>query len=356
MKKTIAVVVTVRNQEYEILPFYECLLRQKRAPEEIWFADAESTDESREILKKLEASDPRVHVVRTEHANLSCARNRVLERVDADLLVFPRLSDRLAPGYLRDLAHVMESDSDFDMVASGYAEITSAGKVIHVCKEYSGVISWKKMLGHCFTHQGMKTGLWNKMFRRDRIEQYALRFPEELTDGGDVLFLVLYSLHVRKVQILPKALYGHEYDPLAIRERIREEKRFIKEKALQTQKHPGEIRKIRRNLRIQKACGDWNALSRVCEVLKEADVLREIPSFYSYQARKARRLLWATQRNKKDYSEERSNALICLRTKALAVFRDRNLSGMHRLSVIASGFSPSLGIGLTKLRKCFRKR
>ena len=179
MKKTVALIVTVRNQEKEILPFYECVLRQKRAPEEIWFADAESTDESREILKKLEASDDRVHVVRTEHANLSCARNLALFKTDADLLTFPRLSDRLTPGFLRDLAHVMEMDGDFDMVASGYAEITSGGKVIRSCTGHGGVISWKKMLGQCFSHRGMRTGLWNKMLRRDLIEREQLSFCED---------------------------------------------------------------------------------------------------------------------------------------------------------------------------------
>lgn len=355
MRKSIAVVVTVRNQEHEILPFYECVLRQKRVPEEIWFADAESTDESREILKKLEESDDRVHVVRTEHANLSRARNLVLERVSTDLLVFPRLSDRLAPGYLRDLAHVMELDSDFDMVASGYAEITLGGKVITTCKDFGGVISWKKMLGHCFTHRGMKTGLWNKMLRRDLIEREQLSFCEDLEDGGDVLFLTCYSAHVRKVQLLPQCLYGHVYDPLEIRERMREEKRRIKEQALQIHKHYETIRKIRRELRIRKALRDWEAMSRVHAVLKDADALRAIPAFSSYKARKARRLLWATQRSKKEYKAERKEAMACLHSKTIAVMRDRNLSGLHRMSVVASGLSPRLGLCFAKMRKGWRK-
>ncbi len=351
MRKSIAVVVTVRNQEHEILPFYECVLRQKRVPEEIWFADAESTDESREILKKLEATDARVHVVRTEHANLSRARNLVLERVGTDLLVFPRLSDRLAPGYLRDLAHVMENDGDFDMVASGYAEITSGGKVISTCKDLSGVISWKKMLGHCFSNRGMKTGLWNKMLRRDLIEREQLSFCEDLEDGGDVLFLTAYSAHVRKVQLLPQCLYGHVYDPLGIRERIREERRRIKEQALHMQKHYETIRTIRRELRVRKALSDWEAMGRVHAILKETGALREVPSFHSYKARKARRLLWATQRMKQEYKAERKEAMACLHSKALAVVKDRNLSGLHRLSVVVSGFSPRLGLCFAKLRK-----
>ena len=356
MKKTIALVVTVRNQVQEILPFYERVLTQKRLPDEIWFADAKSTDGSREVLKKLKETDARVHFVCTEQANLSCARNLALDQVTADYLVFPRLTDRMAPSYLRDMAHVMEIDGDFDMVASGYAELTSGGKVISTCTKYGGIISWKKMLKHCFSNRGMKTGLWNKMLRRDLIEREQLSFCESLEDGGDVLFLASYSAYVRKVQVLPRVLYGHLYDPLAIRERLAEEKRRIKEQALHMQKHREAIRKIRRELRIHKACADWEAMTRVHTLLEKAGALHDIPSFFSYKARKARRLLWATQYDKKAYRAQRKEAAGCLRRRTLDVLRDRDLSGLHRMSVVASGVSPRLGLQFAKIRKKFRKK
>jgi hypothetical protein len=53
--------------------------------------------------------------------------------------------------------------------------------------------------------------LWNKLYRRDIIEQYSIRMDENISYSEDMIFNLEYLLHVKSVAILKAPVYYYQY-------------------------------------------------------------------------------------------------------------------------------------------------
>lgn len=111
----LSVVIPVKDESRNLEPLYDELtatLRARGGDYEILFIDDGSTDDSFEVMKRLQAQDPRVRVIRFRRnfgqtagfaAGFAHARGRVIVTLDGDRQNDPRdipmLVDRLAEGY-----------------------------------------------------------------------------------------------------------------------------------------------------------------------------------------------------------------------------------------------------------------
>lgn len=111
----LSVVIPVKDESRNLEPLYDELtatLRARGGDYEILFVDDGSTDDSFEVMKRLQARDPRVRVIRFRRnfgqtagfaAGFAHARGRVIVTLDGDRQNDPRdipmLVDRLAEGF-----------------------------------------------------------------------------------------------------------------------------------------------------------------------------------------------------------------------------------------------------------------
>ncbi len=112
---SVSVVIPVHNEERNILPLYDCLvkvLERRGAAFEILMVDDASTDRSLDLLRNLAAVDPRLKIIRLRRqfgqtaalsAGFELAQGQAIVAMDGDLqhdpADIPALLDKLEEGY-----------------------------------------------------------------------------------------------------------------------------------------------------------------------------------------------------------------------------------------------------------------
>ena len=55
--------------------------------------------------------------------------------------------------------------------------------------------------------------LWNKIFLKDIIEKYNIKFEKSIYICEDLLFVIQYTSHIRGCVIIPQKLYNYDVQP-----------------------------------------------------------------------------------------------------------------------------------------------
>jgi len=177
----------------------ECLdsvLRQSFGDFELIAVDDRSPDGCGAILDEYAARDPRVKVLHLpENAGLGRARNAGLPHATGDYLFFLDSDDTLTPGALRAMADRLAEADDPDVLVFDYARTywwggTRRNALAHVLAD-AGV--------ETFTAAGRPEILdllmvvWNKVYRRDFVEENGFEFPPGYYEDTPWTFPVMLS-------------------------------------------------------------------------------------------------------------------------------------------------------------------
>ncbi|WBB46904.1 glycosyltransferase family 2 protein [Verrucosispora sp. WMMA2044] len=187
-----------------VLPVYrvqaylrECLdsiLQQSFGDVEIIAVDDCSPDHCGAILDEYAARDPRVRVVHlSENVGLGQARNVGMRHVTGEYVWFVDSDDWIAPGALAAVADQLRS-ADPDVLVVDYAKVWWNNQSRR--SKLSQLVRAEK-LPKVFTlaeHPSMIKLFhvaWNKIFRRDFLEQNEITFPTGLYEDVPVGYSVL---------------------------------------------------------------------------------------------------------------------------------------------------------------------
>ncbi|MEV7243706.1 CDP-glycerol glycerophosphotransferase family protein [Streptomyces sp. NPDC093248] len=177
----------------------ECLdsvLRQSFGDFELIAVDDRSPDGCGAILDEYAARDPRVKVLHLpENAGLGRARNAGLPLATGDYLFFLDSDDTLTPGALRAMADRLAEADDPDVLVFDYARTywwggTRRNALAHVLAEAGA---------ETFTAAGRPEILdllmvvWNKVYRRDFVEENGFEFPPGYYEDTPWTFPVMLS-------------------------------------------------------------------------------------------------------------------------------------------------------------------
>ena len=145
---------------------------------EIIIVDDGSKDDTGKVCDELSASDERIKVVHVKNGGVSRARNIGLEKASGDYISFVDADDTVASDYFDSMIKAAEDKRVSLVIMDG--KMDSAGPVS----------------GHEYIERGIleaDTHAWGKLYTKDLLfEKDALkvRFPEDLTIGEDMLFVV----------------------------------------------------------------------------------------------------------------------------------------------------------------------
>ncbi|MEU1703791.1 CDP-glycerol glycerophosphotransferase family protein [Streptomyces sp. NPDC005706] len=177
----------------------ECLdsvLRQSFADFELIAVDDRSPDGCGAILDEYAARDPRVKVLHLpENAGLGRARNAGLPHATGDYLFFLDSDDTLTPGALGAMADRLAEAGDPDVLVFDYARTywwggTRRNALAHVLAGAGA---------ETFTAAGRPEILdllmvvWNKVYRRDFVEENGFEFPPGYYEDTPWTFPVMLS-------------------------------------------------------------------------------------------------------------------------------------------------------------------
>lgn len=167
-----------------------------------------STDDTGEILARIQAEDPRVHPITVQNGGPAQARNIALEAVPqgTEYLLFSDADDLLAPDALE---YAIETAGDADLVLMGFSILNPDGseaRYFEPAARYTPE-TIGPALGRLYK-ANLLNQVWGKLFRASLVLDNALRFPDYRW-GEDRLFIYDCLERAATVAVLPECKYQY---------------------------------------------------------------------------------------------------------------------------------------------------
>lgn len=194
----ISVIVPIYNAEKYLKNSLDSILEQTLKDIEIICINDGSTDGSLSILESYAAKDSRIILITQENAGVAQARNVGLKQATGQWIAFCDSDDTLPANALKIL---YSKSSNVDIVLGEYEDCSDSGKVLH--RKYP------KHTTNFFQLLFMSPCLWNKLIRRDFVEEQNLFFSQDVLVGEDVRFLAKLAECYPRWKLVRKKVYCH---------------------------------------------------------------------------------------------------------------------------------------------------
>lgn len=202
--KKISIIVTNYNKEKYIKECIDSLLRQTYKNLEIIIVDDGSTDNSRSILKKYEAS---VKIIYQENKGVSNARNTGIKSSSGELIMIVDGDDFLEPDYIENILRY-ENNS---FLISGYKRYYNDQEIEEILPKKEEIF-----FGNCLSSNIINSDTikflavpYLKLYNKEIINTNNLEFNEKMNYGEDLLFVLKYMSHVKKMQFINASGYNN---------------------------------------------------------------------------------------------------------------------------------------------------
>lgn len=205
-----SVIIPVYNAEKTLRKCVEALCYGEERNLEIILIDDCSQDDSWDLCNMLANEHPNVHCYQNEtNSGVSFTRNHGLSVATAPYVLFVDSDDWTSCRYASSLLSSVNEYADA-LPICGYTHInhvTDSRNVSAYGTEEVEIVSIADAFS-LFEHVLLQQ-LWNKIFRRDLIEQYHIRFDERQSMGEDFQFVLDYleAAQIKKCVVLNEPLY-----------------------------------------------------------------------------------------------------------------------------------------------------
>lgn len=211
MKQTaISIIIPVYNAENYLRRCIDSVLSQSFTEFELILVDDGSKDKSPQICDEYASQDTRVRVIHKANGGVSAARNDGLDIAKGEYVTFIDSDDWVEREYLETLSNYRNYDIVFFSHRMIYEDSYAAEFVF---EEKTGndndIWSVVSSLKSNATNKNFYGYTWNKMFRRFIIEEFNIRFVEELRVSEDEVYTLDYCTHANSIKVLPVCLYNY---------------------------------------------------------------------------------------------------------------------------------------------------
>ena len=189
----------------------QSVLSQTYTNLEIIMVDDGSPDDCPSKCDQWAKQDSRIKVLHKTNGGLSSARNAGLDIATGKYIYFLDGDDSIKPHLIETC--VQHMDNDFDMIAFTFDSVHSDRvEKQRGCVSYGihSVDTPEDRFSFLLEILLYKIGweAWSRMFSRDLIEKYHLRFADNrVIFAEDLFFCLCYCAHSRKIMCIPDSLY-----------------------------------------------------------------------------------------------------------------------------------------------------
>lgn len=198
MYPKISVIIPVYNAEKYIERCIKSLLSQTITDMQIIIVNDGSTDETIQICETLQQSYSGIELITIPNRGVSAARNTGLQKTHAEFITFVDADDWLEPDTLERMLQGIQS-TEADIACCEYSPCSNSEKLSQMESMYETV---------CYNREqyiekrllGTDTRCWSKLYRKSLVD--GISFPEDITIGEDLLFLVYLLPRIKKVAVI----------------------------------------------------------------------------------------------------------------------------------------------------------
>ncbi len=208
MNPTVSIIVPVYNAQEYLRRCIESILNQEYTDFELLLSDDGSTDMSGSICDEYAARDARVRVIHKENSGVSDTRNRAMRLAKGEYLQFVDSDDWLTPDATRLLVRAAQ-EQDCDLVISDFYRVVGE-RVSHKGDIEEDRVLTQEEFAACMMenpadfYYGV---LWNKLYRRDLVEEHRLRMDVEISWCEDFMFNLEYIRYAKRFYALRTPIY-----------------------------------------------------------------------------------------------------------------------------------------------------
>lgn len=191
----LSIIVPVYNVEQYLSRCIDSILSQSFTDFELLLVDDGSTDGSGSICDTYAEKDARIRVFHKDNGGVSSARNVGLDNAKGEWIYFMDSDDELKANGLKIMADCISDD--VDMVLAGFEEYYEDGnlkysiplRVKELLAPSESVLICYEKYSRYYRYLGY---LWIRLFRKNKIDDNAIRFDESIAVKEDTLFIVQY--------------------------------------------------------------------------------------------------------------------------------------------------------------------
>ncbi len=208
-KPKVSVIVPVYNVEQYIEQCIKSLVNQSLTDIEIVVIDDCGTDASMQIVEKYAKSDKRIKIIKNDrNSGLSASRNNGIAHSTAPYIMCCDSDDFYDTKMCEQMYNAI-TKNHADIAMCGTNVIYDADKEL---KESDDTYYKIKFDGvHDVTDDIVKNcdvSSWNKIFKREILDKYDIRYPVGLK-YEDAYFFAVYMLWAKKICFVPDKLYNY---------------------------------------------------------------------------------------------------------------------------------------------------
>lgn len=207
-KPDVSIIVPVYQAMKTLKRCVDSILAQEYANFELILVDDGSSDGSGELCDAYAAQDARVRVIHKKNAGVSAARNTALDEARGEYLQFVDSDDWITPEATKLFVRAAR-EHDADLVIADFYRVVGERVSQKGDIDEEDVLTREEFAAHMMENPAdfYYGVLWNKLFRRDLIEQYHLRMNTKISWCEDFMFDLEYILHARRFYALRVPLY-----------------------------------------------------------------------------------------------------------------------------------------------------
>jgi glycosyltransferase involved in cell wall biosynthesis len=215
MTPTVSIIIPVYNVEKYLRECLDSVVAQTFKDWECILVDDGSKDGSPAICDEYAQRDPRFTVIHKENGGPSKARNAGLDVVRGEWISFIDADDWVDDGFFDEISVYPNAD----IIYFGFKQISDNRHIDYQItgQTYFTSEGLSKIYADLFESKVQYFGYtWNKFFKRVIIENYGIRFPENLVHKEDEVFSLRYSHHVKNMVISSKIAYNYRIHPASV--------------------------------------------------------------------------------------------------------------------------------------------
>lgn len=250
----ISFIVPVHNQEKYIAECIESLLKQTLSEIEILLVDNGSIDNSAYICQQY-TTDSRVRYFRLERSGVGLARNFGLENAQGLYIGFVDGDDYIHADFARNMYDEIKNHNSI-LCCCGIIKFND----YEILENYSHLPANISEIDLLKNHE-LSNPVWNKLFRRDIIDKYHLRFAENISYVEDYAFVILFYLLGKShggIAICPQLFYYYRQHSNSTMAKIYED---LTDRVVDLERNVlGILATLERNILDHKSCKLMKAL------------------------------------------------------------------------------------------------